>query len=58
MGLFLAKIQRNPFKVNNGYIDVPTGPGLSIEIDEEALARVTYAEFPQRHMRTPAEEGP
>jgi len=29
---------RRPFKVNAGYIDVPTGPGLGIELDEEALA--------------------
>ena len=27
-----------PFTVRNGYIDVPTGPGLGIEIDEDALA--------------------
>ena len=52
------QIQRNPFKVDNGYIAVPTGPVLSVEIDEEALAHVAYAEFPQRHLRTPAEEGP
>ena len=29
---------RNPFVVRNGYIDVPTGPGLGIELDENALA--------------------
>jgi galactonate dehydratase len=29
---------RRPFVVRNGYIDVPTGPGLGIELDEDALA--------------------
>ena len=28
---------RNPFEVRNGYIEVPTGPGLGIEVDEEFL---------------------
>src|SRR5215831_5056913 len=28
---------KNPFKVRDGYIDLPTGPGLGIELDEEAL---------------------
>ena len=27
-----------PFKVKKGYIDIPTGPGLGIELDEEAMA--------------------
>jgi galactonate dehydratase len=29
---------KQPFVVRDGYIDVPTGPGLGIEIDEDALA--------------------
>lgn len=29
---------KNPFKVREGYIDLPTGPGLGIELDENALA--------------------
>jgi len=29
---------KQPFKVKNGYIDIPTGPGLGIELDEEAMA--------------------
>jgi galactonate dehydratase len=28
---------KNPFKVREGYIDLPTGPGLGIELDEEAM---------------------
>ncbi len=29
---------KRPFTVKNGYIDLPTGPGLGIEIDEDVLA--------------------
>lgn len=29
---------KNPFKVKNGYIDLPAGPGLGIELDEAALS--------------------
>lgn len=29
---------KQPFKVENGYIPLPTGPGLGIELDEDALA--------------------
>jgi galactonate dehydratase len=29
---------KHPFVVRNGYVDVPTGPGLGIELDENALA--------------------
>jgi galactonate dehydratase len=28
---------KNPFKVREGYLDLPTGPGLGIELDEEAM---------------------
>ncbi len=29
---------KNPFVVSNGYIDLPSGPGLGVELDEEKLA--------------------
>jgi len=29
---------KKPFQVREGYVDVPHGPGLGIELDEEALA--------------------
>jgi galactonate dehydratase len=29
---------KKPFVVRNGYLDLPTGPGLGIELDEDALA--------------------
>jgi galactonate dehydratase len=28
---------KSPFKVREGYVDLPTGPGLGIELDEEAM---------------------
>jgi galactonate dehydratase len=33
---------KEPFVVRDGYIDLPTGPGLGIELDEEALAEKLY----------------
>ena len=32
---------KKPFEVKNGYIEVPRGPGLGIELDEDALADKT-----------------
>jgi galactonate dehydratase len=29
---------KKPFEVKKGYVDVPTGPGLGVELDEHALA--------------------
>ncbi len=29
---------KEPFRMKNGYIDLPTGPGLGIELDENAMA--------------------
>jgi galactonate dehydratase len=29
---------KKPFEVKNGYVDIPTGPGLGVELDEDALA--------------------
>ncbi len=33
---------KEPFKIVNGYIDVPAAPGLGVEVDEEALADKLY----------------
>jgi len=53
MGNELALI---PFKVENSYIELPTAPGLGIDLDEAALARHPYREFPTRKLRHPADE--
>lgn len=52
------QVQTNPFEVENGYIQVPTGPGLSVDFDEAALEKFGYQQFPQRKIRTPEDEGP
>ena len=31
-----------PFVIKDGYIDIPTKPGLGIELDERALAEKIY----------------
>ena len=33
---------KNPFEVIDGYIELPLGPGLGIEVDEAALADKVY----------------
>ena len=35
-------ILKQPFKIVGGYLEVPSGPGLGIELDEEALAERIY----------------
>jgi L-alanine-DL-glutamate epimerase-like enolase superfamily enzyme len=48
----------NPFRVEGGYLTVPTAPGLGIELREDVLARYAYREFPARSVPTPRDEGP
>lgn len=33
---------KNPFVINNGYIDLPVGPGLGVELDEAAIKDKIY----------------
>ena len=33
---------KDPFVIKNGYIDVPTKPGLGIELDEDAIKEKIY----------------
>ena len=44
------EISINPIKAENGYIQLPTGPGLGIDLDEAALARYPYEPFPKRNL--------
>lgn len=50
------EILKTPFELVDGHFVVPTGPGLGIEIDEEALARLSYGQSTARSFRTVAEE--
>lgn len=51
-------ICRNQLKPKNGYIELPTAPGLGIDLDEEALKRVPAKPYTLRKLRMPADEGP
>ena len=44
---------KRPFKVKEGYIDVPTAPGLGIEIDEEALQSMIGHEWQNKQTFDP-----
>jgi len=51
-----AELTNRPFVVDQGYITLPTAPGLGLELDEAALARRPYRQFPLRNLRQPSEE--
>jgi galactonate dehydratase len=53
-----AEIMRPAFVVKDSYIDLPTAPGLGIDLDEAAMARHEYAALPPRTFRQYGEEGP
>lgn len=55
---FCDQISPNQLKPKNGYITLPTAPGLGIDVDEEALKKHPGKVYPQRKLRTPADEGP
>ncbi len=52
------EVATTPFEVVDGYIELPTAPGLGIDLDEDALARYPYEPFPPRSPRTARDEGP
>lgn len=45
-------------KIEDGWVDLPTGPGLGVDIDVDALRRRPYKEFPHKDMRQYWEEFP
>jgi galactonate dehydratase len=55
---FCDKISPNQLKPKNGYIELPTAPGLGVDVDEEALKKFPAKVYPARKLRTPADEGP
>ena len=55
---FGQEIAVTPFKVEDGYIPVPQGPGLGIDLNEEALKQHPYQPFPARSPRQYFQEGP
>jgi galactonate dehydratase len=55
---FCDQISSSQLKPKNGYITLPTAPGLGIDVDEEALKKHPAKVYPLRKLRTPADEGP
>ena len=51
------KICRNQFKPVNGFIPLPTEPGLGLDMDEKALANYSYKQFPLRKLPFPEDDG-
>ena len=51
------RVCRNPLTPTNGYISLPTAPGLGLDIDERALADHGYKQFPKRNLPFPKDEG-
>ena len=51
------KICRNQLKPVNGYIPLPTEPGLGLDIDEAVLANYPYKQFPLRKLHFPEDDG-
>jgi galactonate dehydratase len=45
------EISVGPFNVEDGYISLPEGPGLGVEINEEALSRYPYRDFVNPNVR-------
>ena len=54
----IGKEIATPLIPQNGVIQLPTAPGLGVEINEDALAHYAYQEFPNRNLRRPADEVP
>ena len=50
------EISINPFRVEGGYIKIPQGPGLGLELDEKIMAEYPYRKTAQRHIRQYYEE--
>ncbi len=45
-----AEITVEPLRVDNGYIALPQGPGLGVELRQDVLERYPYREFPLRRL--------
>jgi len=50
------QICRNPFVPKNGYLTLPEGPGLGMDIDEAALRERASRPFPARTLRQAEDE--
>ena len=55
---FGDKISPNQLKPKNGMIELPTAPGLGVDLDEDALQKYPGKAYPARNLRHPKDEGP
>jgi galactonate dehydratase len=53
-----ARLCPNLLKPVDGYISLPEGPGLGLEVDEKAVRAARGQQFPARTFRLPKDEGP
>ena len=53
---FCDKISRNQLKPKNGYIELPTAPGLGVDVIEEELKKHPAKVYPARNLRHPRDE--
>jgi len=53
---FCDRISPNQLKPKNGYIELPTAPGLGVDVDEAALGRHPGKIYTGRKLRHPADE--
>lgn len=53
---FCDRISPNQLKPKNGYIELPTAPGLGVDVLEEELKKHPAKVYPARKLRQPADE--
>ena len=53
---FCDRISTSQLKPKNGYIALPTAPGLGVDVDEEALKRYPAKPYTTRNLRHPEDE--
>jgi galactonate dehydratase len=53
---FCDKISPNQLKPKNGYIELPSAPGLGVDVDEEALKKYPGKLYTGRKLRHPEDE--
>ena len=50
------EISVGPFNVQDGYISLPEGPGLGVEMNEEAISRYPYRDYVNPNVRLCCDE--
>ncbi|HSB49435.1 MAG TPA: mandelate racemase/muconate lactonizing enzyme family protein [Burkholderiales bacterium] len=53
---FCDRLSPNQLKPKGGYIELPTAPGLGVDVDEEALKRHPGKPYSNRALRQPGDE--